>query len=96
MSKDPRWNGEPCRAQRGTGIVLDSPEFPIFWARTEGLIGERVPVVNVEYGAQRFTLYDEASQGWNKLTVGEGSPRVHHANLQVSDFEELGPWVGES
>ena len=79
------WNGEPCIATRGSGTVRDETDvFPLHWARE--LIGQRVPVVCIEYGDQRFYLYDEGGQGWHKVTAGRGSPRMHHANLRINDF----------
>lgn len=81
------WNGEPCKAERGSGVMLDSPEFPHFWGRAEGLVGTRVPVVKVEYGDQVFYLHNVEDQGWNKVTVGKGSPGWSHANLDVEGYE---------
>ena len=85
------WNGEPCKAERGTGIMLDSPEHPRFWGRASGLIGQRVPVVRVEYNGQVFYLYDANSLGWHKVTDGQGSPSWSHHSLNVSDFEPVAP-----
>lgn len=82
----PRWNFEPCIAARGTGVVLDAPTVPVFWARVEGLVGERIPVVQVSYYDQLFYLDDRGGRGWHKLTYGAGSPKFGHANLDVEDF----------
>jgi len=86
---DTYWNGEPAAAERGTGVMLDSPEFPRFWGREEGLVGQRVPVVKVNYGKQEFYLYNDNGLGWRKVTTGKGLPMYGHQNLDVEDFEPL-------
>jgi hypothetical protein len=83
---DTYWNGEPADCTRGTGVVLDSPRFPRFWAREAGLIGKRVPVVRVEYGGKVTFIYNLHGQGWAKVTEGRGSPRIAHASLDVGKF----------
>jgi hypothetical protein len=89
MSTATFWNGEPCQATRGVGTVADAPEFPLYWARS--MVGERVPVVQVTYGEQRFTLYDEGSAAWRALTIGRGSPRWLKSSLTVTDFAAADP-----
>lgn len=81
------WNGEPCEAEQGSGVMLDSPEHPRFWGKAAGLVGQRVPVVRVTYNGQTFYLYDAGSQAWFKITEGKGSPWLSHADLKVSDYE---------
>lgn len=73
------WNGLPTTAARGTAVVADAPEFPAYWARTEGLIGSRIPVVQVDldgvnYGGGITYLDDRDGSGWRKVTAGHGGP----------------------
>lgn len=79
MSKT-QWNGEPCEARRITAIVVDNASFPVYWARD--LVGTRRDVVEVVYGGSTFYLYDEAGEGWHKVTHG-GSPRWAHSNITI-------------
>lgn len=84
------WNGEPADARKVTITVADAPEFPLYWGR--GLVGARRKAVEVDYGVQHFFLDDEpfeewedpeCSPGWEKVTVGRGSPRLGHRNLNA-------------
>lgn len=86
MAEKTFWNFEPCKATRGTGVMVDSPEFPQFWGRREGLVGKRLPVVKVEYGDQVFYLDDRDGSGWFKVTVGRGGPGYRHGSLDVEGF----------
>lgn len=83
------WNGEPAPAVRGTAVVADAPEFPQYWARTEGIIGQRIPVVRVQYGQWLYVLDNRRGQAWDKVTRGNGSPRYGHADVKI----ELGSFV---
>lgn len=74
------WNGLPTQAERGTAIVADAPEFPSYWARTEGIVGQRVPIVRVvldgvNHGGGVTYLDDRNGSGWAKVTNGRGAPR---------------------
>lgn len=77
------WNGEPCEAQRGTAVIADDERFPAYWARHEGLVGQRGPVVRVVYGGHEQWLWDRDGIGWAKVTEGHGSPRWSHANVDI-------------
>lgn len=92
MSEKTYWNFEECTAEKGTGVMLDSPQFPHFWGRDTGLIGSRVPVVKVTYGEQEFYLYNDHNEGWNKVTVGRGGPQYKHRNIDVEKYvpDEVG------
>ncbi|MFD6415971.1 hypothetical protein [Streptomyces sp. NPDC060194] len=72
------WNGEPCRALRGTITIADAPEFPAYWARH--LLGLLRQVVQVEYAGRVFYLDDADGQGWHKVTHG-GGPYLQHRNV---------------
>ena len=82
------WNGLPTFAMKGTAVVADAPEFPEFWARKEGLVGERIPVVLVEldgvnYGGGTAYLDNRDGSGWRKVTEGHGSPAYGHREVSV-------------
>lgn len=88
------WNGLPTHAVRGTGVVLDCPEFPQFWGRD--LVGQRIPVVRivldgVNYGGGIAYLDDRDGSGWRKVTEGYGSPAYGHRDLDVRDFRSIEP-----
>lgn len=77
------WNGEPAEAQRGTGVVVDDGRFPLYWARTEGIVGVRIPVVRVTYGDRVFDIDDRDDIGWLKVTKHHGSPRAFHRSVVI-------------
>ena len=82
------WNGLPTPATRGTAIVAASPEFPAYWAKDEGIIGQRIAVVRVildgvNYGGGITHLDDRDGDGWAKVTTGHGSSRVGHADVAI-------------
>lgn len=88
----PMWNGIPITARRGTAVVADAPEFPVYWARD--LVGERIAVVEANldganYGGGLEYLDDREGLGWAKVTTG-GSPRSGHRSVVVEpgSFEE--------
>lgn len=92
----PHWNGIPIVAVRGSAIVADSPEFPLYWAKREGLIGQRIPVVQVNlaganYGGGIDYLDNRGEEGWRKIAYGYGSPRYTHKNVGI----EPGSFVAE-
>lgn len=75
MSDKVFWNGEEVDAERGTGVMIDSPEFPMSWGREQGLIGQRVPVVKVRMrngDRTPFFLWNKDNEGWKKVTEGRG------------------------
>lgn len=82
------WNGLPTTARRGTAVVADSPEFPGYWAKRDGIIGQRIPVVEivldgVNAGGGIDYLDDRDGSGWAKVTRGHGSPRYGHRNVRI-------------
>ncbi|MFF2026588.1 MULTISPECIES: hypothetical protein [Bacteria] len=77
------WNGERAPAVRGTAVVADAPEFPQYWARTEGIVGQRIAVVLVSYGDWEYILDNRRGQAWDKVTRGNGSPRYGHADVAI-------------
>lgn len=82
------WNGIPITAVRGSAVVAGSPEFPQYWAKGEGLIGERIPVVMVNldganYGGGIDYLDNRREEGWRKIAYGHGSPRYSHKNVAI-------------
>jgi hypothetical protein len=84
------WNGLPTTATRGTAVVADAPEFPAYWARTEGIIGQRIPVVRVDldgvnYGGGVSYLDDRDGSGWRKVTTGHGSPSYGHRDVAINE-----------
>lgn len=90
------WNGQPIAALRGTAVVADTDEFPGYWARRDGLIGDRIPVVRVEHDGGAYAggteyLDDRDGSGWRKVTEGHGGPRWPHRNVIIeSGTFELG------
>lgn len=82
MGEDTFWNGERCVAAKGTAVVVDSGQFPEYWARH--LVGVRIPVVLVTYAKQgQFVLDNRGGHGWRKITDGRGSPRCPHRNVDI-------------
>ena len=84
------WNGLPTEVERGTATVADAPEFPAYWARAEGIIGQRIPVVRVvldgvNYGGGTSYLDDRDGSGWRKVTQGHGSPAYGHRDVAIID-----------
>lgn len=88
------WNGLPTTATRGTAVVADAPEFPAYWARIQGIVGQRIPVVMVDldgvnYGGGTTYLDNRDGSGWAKVTKGMGSGRYGHRNvgIETDSFE---------
>lgn len=48
MSEETFWNGLPCPCRKVTVIVADSGQFPLYWAKGEGILGQRIDAVEVE------------------------------------------------
>ena len=91
------WNGLPTPARRGTAVVAAAPEFPQYWAKVEGIIGQRIPVVEVvldgvNYGGGIDYLDNRDEQGWRKVTNGHGSPQYGHKNVGI----EPGSFIPEA
>jgi hypothetical protein len=81
MAEKTYWNGEPAQAVRGLAVVADVPEMPLHWAKD--LVGQRIPVVLMDYNSQRFYLDDRDGSGWRKVTAGRGSPRFGHGEIRI-------------
>jgi hypothetical protein len=84
------WNGLPTEATRGTAVVADAPQFPLYWAKREGIIGQRIPVVRVvldgvNYGGGVDYLDDRDGSGWRKVTEGHGGPRWPHSGVEIEE-----------
>lgn len=84
------WNDIPTLAYQGTGVVADTPEYPHYWARSEGgsgIIGQRIPVVRVVFegvNSSRPTYLDNRDgSGWEKVTVGRGNPNYGHSLVVI-------------
>lgn len=82
------WNGLPTTATRGTAVVADDGAFPQYWARTEGIVGQRIPVVmvvldGVNYGGGVTYLDDRDGSGWRKVTDGHGGPGWPHRDTAI-------------
>lgn len=87
MTETTRWNGIQIEAVRGTAVVADSPEFPLYWAKIEGIVGKRIAVVQINldganYGGGIDYLDDRQGEGWAKVTGG-GSPRAGHSSVEI-------------
>lgn len=91
------WNFEPCTARKVTLTVADSEFFPAYWARP--YVGMTRHAVEVTYNGAVFYLDDDpdtdAEQdtldsdaigpGWAKVTIGRGSPRYGHRELEPEE-----------
>ena len=63
------WNGMPTIATRGTAVVADDAQFPKYWAKEEGIVGTRIPVVcvildSVNYGGGCTYMDNREGIGW--------------------------------
>lgn len=77
--EQPRWNGEPVDARRGSVIVADRPGSPqLYWATD--LIGMRVAAVRIEYFGSALYILDHDGRGWAKVLAG-GSPHAGHCTI---------------
>ena len=81
-----KWNYEPVKARYVTGIVLPSPQFPLFWGRH--LVGQRVHAVAVMGYDKEFYIYDDDGLGTFKVMHG-GGPDCGHKSLELSDVVEF-------
>ena len=81
MSEQTLWNGEPTECRRVSVVVADDQTFPQYWARTEGIVGQRIPAVEVLYFDEPFYLDDRNGSGWLKVTTGHGSPAYGHREV---------------
>lgn len=92
MEERTYWNGIPTEATRGTAIVSGNPDIPKYWARIEGILGQRISVVCVEVRGSVGVIYldNRDGSGWTKVTQGHGSPGWGHKNVTIvaGSFEE--------
>lgn len=82
------WNGRPCKA-RVVRVIVGKALRPTWWCA--GLEGTEREAVEIKYGGQ--TIYidndvwaaddDEGGFGWEKVTIGRGSPQWGHRGLPV-------------
>lgn len=84
------WNGLPTEVERGTAVVADNTHAPAYWARTDGIIGQRIEVVRVvldgvNYGGGIDYLDDRDDAGWIKVTSGLGSSRFGHRSVVIEE-----------
>lgn len=86
MTEQTYWNGEPTPARKISAIVIDKGFFPLYWAKVDGLVGQRINIVEVIYGNRTFYLDDRNGSGWAKVTTGFGSPRWGHRSVDVDAF----------
>jgi len=82
------WNGMPTIATRGTAVVADDAQFPKYWAKEEGIVGTRSPVVcvildSVNYGGGCTYMDNREGIGWFKVTKGHGMPQYPHASVAI-------------
>lgn len=84
------WNGIPIKARRGTAIVSDDTQRPLYWARL--IVGQRIAVVEADLTTGTEYLDNRDGTGWAKVTTG-GSPRELHRALAIEpgSFEEDKP-----
>lgn len=84
MSEKTYWNGEPANAATGTATVD----------------GKRLKVVRVFYNGASMDLDNSTGQAWAKVTLGYGSPRYGHRNVEVEPGsfvpDDWGPLVAEA
>lgn len=77
------WNGQECRARRVRVVVGDSGTFPRYWARLEGLVGQVIDAVRVDYHRRPFYLDNRDGSAWRKVTEGHGSPHIGHRDVEI-------------
>ena len=89
MTRQAFWNGLPTTARVGTAVVADDGSFPRYWARAEGILGERIAVVEVNLdgvnygggliwlddreGSASATVFDRERRQERYVTIEEGS-----------------------
>lgn len=76
-----RWNGEPAWARKVV-VIVGKPMRPTWWCAN--LEGHRRNAVEVIYDGSTFYLDNDATcdrPGWDKVTIGMGSPSVGSYSL---------------
>lgn len=97
-NKQAYWNGLKTTARVGTAIVADDKRFPAYWARTEGILGERIAVVEVNWDGVNQgggLAYLDDREGLASQTVFEKA-HVQESFLSIvpGSFVENGKFVG--
>lgn len=74
------WNGLPCPARKVRVIVGKAPRRTWWCAE---LAGQERDAVEVDGHSGPFYLDNADGSGWEKVTVGKGSPWWGHSSLPV-------------
>jgi hypothetical protein len=91
MSEQTYWNGEPCEACIVT-VVVGKAARPTWWCAP--LEGQEREAVEVKQSGHVFYIDNEGDGseqfpkgvGWQKVTIGRGSPRWGHLSLPVASI----------
>lgn len=81
------WNGERCQAEK-VRVIVGTPRRATWWFA--GLEGTERRAVRITADGQTFYIDNDdgpdwaAGDGWDKVTIGKGSPQWGHASLDVS------------
>lgn len=78
------WNGIPTEAVQGSGVVAPALHFPRYWAKRDGIVGQRIALVRVQdhRGGYHY-LDDRTGSGWQKVTTYRGSPQRPHRDVEI-------------
>lgn len=92
MKKQAFWNGLKTTARVGTAIVADSGQFPRYWAKVEGIVGERIAVVEVNLDGVNYgggLEYLDDREGCASQSVFEQARlRERFVEIVPGSFEE--------
>lgn len=81
MSQETYWNGEPTPCWKVIVVVGRAPDATCWFVEFEGRVRKAVEVC---YEPENpFYLDNEDGEGWNKVTLGMGSPDLRHKSLMV-------------
>lgn len=86
MATPTYWNGEPVHCERGMARVIETGPW---YGSTEPVV-----LVWVKGEGAPYVLLDRMGQAWIKVTLGKGSPRYGHRNVQI-DRESFRPHGGD-
>jgi hypothetical protein len=75
------WNGLPCPAVRGKGVVAHNLRNSKAWY--DDLVGMTQRLVRVYAPGGVRHIWDGDGSGWYKVTEGRGSPNVGHTDIEV-------------
>lgn len=87
-----KWNGLPCEARTVRVVVGKSPR-DTWWCA--GLEGQERDAVEVKSDGQKFYIDNADLSGFEKVTVGQGSPQWGHSSLPVIKVLEDNDNAGE-